>query len=509
MVICGRVMAQYDPGPPPIQDVRPTPFPIATPSSSPTQDIWIAVRTDGLPGSGTQDDPYNGSTPEQFDTILHNYYWTYDLGVHLMGAGPFRTDASHNWHVRPGWVISGDGMNVTTIKLVGNVAGMRDDVDVFKSDPNIATNNATIRDITVDCNWAELAFTADEGSGARSVNDAVIVQNSPLISSSMATFTYMDYAKSLTGAGIPAGTKILSIQDAHHAIMTANATTTGVGRSVTIGGEKNIKVGGIILWGSNNLLHRVRCINSYGSLANYREVFVIEMSGPCSENGSNNIVQYCDVELPQGNHGSAYAMFGCPPSYFINDSRITRSTAVGNYGGLVWSDPSIGFTSGVNFANVRNCQIDSNTFIDCTGAAYTDVGSTDGLSVTNNTVVRGQLGVGICSWGSPLQNIDISWNNLLIQNRRIDGASFGIINGYGPTNNMTIDHNTVSFDMSGGGILSFWGIGISVDDAVISTNVIGPINWLITNGAMGGNLTMFNNTQPDGTPVVGLNQFTH
>ena len=166
-----------------------------------------------------------------------------------MGTGPFRTYANHTWHVRPGWVISGDGMDVTTIQMVGNVAGMRDDVDVFTSDPNVATDNATIKDLTVDCNWAELALTADEGLGSRSVTDAVIIVNSPIISSSTAAFTNEDYAKTLTGTGIPAGTKILSIQDAQHAIMSANATMTRTGVPVTIGGEKNIKTGAIILVG--------------------------------------------------------------------------------------------------------------------------------------------------------------------------------------------------------------------------------------------------------------------
>ncbi len=100
------------------------PLPTATPASPPTQDIWIAVRTDGLPGSGTRADPFDGSTPEKLDTILLGFYWTYNLGVHLMGTGPFRTNANHTWHVRPGWVVSGDGMDVTTIQMVGNVAGM-------------------------------------------------------------------------------------------------------------------------------------------------------------------------------------------------------------------------------------------------------------------------------------------------------------------------------------------------------------------------------------------------
>jgi hypothetical protein len=491
------------------------PLPTATPASSPTQDIWIAVRTDGLPGSGTQADPFDGSTPEKLDTILHNYYWTFNLGVHLMGAGPFRTYANHIWHVRPGWVISGDGMDRTTIQMVGNVAGMRDDVDVFTSDSNVVTDNATIKDITVDCNWAELALTADEGLGARAVTDGVIILNSPVITSSTAVFTNEDYAKTLTGVGIPAGTIILSIQDAQHATMSANATTTGAGVSVLIGGEKNIKTGAIILWGSNNLVDNVRCINSYGSLANNMEVFVIEMAAPRSENGTNNVVQYCRVEHPQGNHGAPFALFGWPdlPTYLITDSRVINCTAIGNAGGLSWSNPSIGFPSGgVNFGNLRNCQIDSNTFIDCSGAAYTDTGSTDGLSVTNNTVIRGQLGVGLVAAGQLKENIEISGNNFSIQNRRIGGASYGIAIGFGPSANVTINSNTITFDISGGGLHDFWGIqGTGFNGATVSNNHIGfvPYGFNLANMATGIDVTLFNNTWPDGSPVAGLDLFNH
>jgi hypothetical protein len=43
---------------------------------------------------------------------------------------------------------------------------------------------------------------------------------------------------------------------------------------------------------------------------------------------------------------------------------------------------------------------------------------------------------------------------------------------------------------------------------VISNNVIGPINYVITNAALGTDITLYNNTQPDGTPVLGLDWFT-
>src|SRR5436309_13493066 len=33
--------------------------------------VWIAVRTDGVAGSGTQNDPYDGSTQAKFDALMN------------------------------------------------------------------------------------------------------------------------------------------------------------------------------------------------------------------------------------------------------------------------------------------------------------------------------------------------------------------------------------------------------------------------------------------------------
>jgi hypothetical protein len=332
-------------------------------------------------------------------------------------------------------MISGDGMASTTVQMVGKVAGMRIDVDVFKSDPNYATDNITIKDLTVDCNWAKLSLTADTGAG----------------------------------------------------------------------GEKNIKTGAIILWGSNNLIDHVRCINSYGSVANGLEQFAIMLGGPRSQDGVNNVIQYCKVELPQGSYGAPFAIFGWP-GHFIVNSRVTGCYAVGNAGGFSWSDPSIGFnTGGVNFADVKDCQIDGNTFIDCAGAAYTDTGATDGLRITNNTVIRGQLGVGLNNWTLPKQNIVISGNSFSVQNRWLVGAGYGIVMFNGPTTNLTITDNVIAFDSSGGGMLSFCGMALSLlDKAIISNNTIGFTNDPLSNAATGTDVTLSNNHDPNGNPVPGL-----
>src|SRR6202043_1556414 len=73
----------------------PAPSPTASPRPTPAQNVWIAIRTDGAHGSGTQADPYNGSTPAKFDALMSNLQWVPSPAIHLVGPGPFRTYTNH------------------------------------------------------------------------------------------------------------------------------------------------------------------------------------------------------------------------------------------------------------------------------------------------------------------------------------------------------------------------------------------------------------------------------
>ena len=262
------------------------------------------------------------------------------------------------------------------------------------------------------------------------------------------------------------------------------------------GGEKNISTGAVFISGSNNLIERVRSINSYGSLANLQEQFAITLTASRNGNGTGNVIQSCRAELPHGNYSSPFALFGWSP-YVIANSKVVSSTAVGVNNGL-----NTGFNSGgVNLAYVKDCQIDGNTFIDCQGAAHNDTGSCDGLRVTNNTVIRGQSGVGLNSPTLPKQDIQISGNNFSIQNRQPGGGSYGITISNGATTNLTIGDNTITFDNTGGGFLQFWGIAASpLTNATISNNIVGPSINMVS----GTDVTLLNNRHPDGTLVPGL-----
>jgi len=92
-------------------------------------EVWIAVRTDGQPGTGTVADPFDGSTQPQFDAVMNGFYKANrkHLTIHL-GVGTFETlgsyvylayDPTPGWVADDGWKIIGAGMGNTIVKLVG------------------------------------------------------------------------------------------------------------------------------------------------------------------------------------------------------------------------------------------------------------------------------------------------------------------------------------------------------------------------------------------------------
>jgi hypothetical protein len=395
-------------------------------------EIWISTRTDNIAGTGTLADPFDGSTAAKFDALLFSYLYTNNLRVHLVGAEPFLTGVNHQWSLRPGWVISGDGMNTTTIKLVGDLGGINYTLNVISSSADISYDNIILRDFTVDCNWPALAASADTGAG----------------------------------------------------------------------GEKNIALNAVAIWGSNNLIQRVRSINSYGSWANLKEHFDISLLGPQTGDGTNCVIQSCRAEQPWGNYGNPFSISGwvnTAPNHLLTNSKVLSCTAVGVNGGVT------GYTSGgVTFGNVKDCYIDSNTFIDCYGAAYTDTGTIDGIQIINNTVIRGWEAVGIRTSVYPKQNILITGNNFSIQNR-VDGTTYGIAIDGATTSNLTIKDNTFTCDTSGDGLLQFSGIVVSsLNNAAITDNIVGVTPSGVSNYATGTGILLCNNRDSAGVLIPEL-----
>jgi len=399
----------------------------------PSQQVWIAIRTDGLPGSGTQADPFDGSTQPKFDAAMAAI--PSNTAIHL-GGGTFRTAAAHSWLVRPGWVVTGAGIDVTTIRLTGSIAGVKG-VSCFYSDSNISTDNITISDLTIDCNWPELSATALIGDS----------------------------------------------------------------------GEKETAVAAAYIFGSNNVIERVRFTNSYGSWYNATESFGIAFAAPVNADATGNVIRFCRADSPHGNYASPFALHG-RATHPITDSMVVSNTAVGINDGL-----SDGFnTGGVNLAFHQNCIVEGNTFTDCFAIAYQDNGTLKNLTVRNNVAVRAWDGVGVTlsNAGWTADGVTITNNNINIQNRCVGAASYGVIFGGSElvVTNVLIDNNTFTSDTTGKGLNDIQVITdylkLNNANARIQNNVTD--NHLSRVGGQG--VCFFNNRTTSGLQSLGLEDNT-
>lgn len=168
------------------------------PSVQAGQEIWIAVRTDGQRGSGTQMDPYDGSRQDKFDSLMWYLQWTPNLTINL-GPGVFRTSVGKYWTIAPGWLLRGAGMYNTTVQLAGSATGVRY-IACLTSDPNVSSDNVTVRDLTCDANWDELFLTADTGAaGEKNMKTVGIViwGNNGLLDQVRSINTYGSWANGL------------------------------------------------------------------------------------------------------------------------------------------------------------------------------------------------------------------------------------------------------------------------------------------------------------------------
>lgn len=140
--------------------------------------IWIALRTDGKRGRGTQKDPYNG-TAQMFDQVMraHTLRGTKNLTVNILpgtyltvGNGdyvPGLTEGTEGWRCHSGWTIKGAGQSATTLKLVkiypspdGKTYGAGGICTASSK-----TANVTVQDLTVDCNHSKIGNNKTSETG--------------------------------------------------------------------------------------------------------------------------------------------------------------------------------------------------------------------------------------------------------------------------------------------------------------------------------------------------------
>lgn len=125
---------------------------VAPAVSLPTDEVWLAPRTDGLSGEGTLTSPFNASG-ENFDARMREWSVSQritNLTIHLL-PGTYDTRGAAVWYPLTAWRIRGAGMDATTLRLV-NATGR--EFAVISSYHLADTHQVEVSDLTVDCNYS-------------------------------------------------------------------------------------------------------------------------------------------------------------------------------------------------------------------------------------------------------------------------------------------------------------------------------------------------------------------
>ena len=123
-----------------------------------TSDVYITKRTDGEAGSGTEIDPFDGSTKAKVDAILANYSSIPGMTIHF-GAGTFDTDGWSAWTINDNWTILGAGVDVTILKqqtLRDNSGSSAGASGIIFGGSGTDFENLRVENITLDANWSAL-----------------------------------------------------------------------------------------------------------------------------------------------------------------------------------------------------------------------------------------------------------------------------------------------------------------------------------------------------------------
>jgi hypothetical protein len=285
--------------------------------------------------------------------------------------------------------------------------------------------------------------------------------------------------------------------------LTVDSNGTFVASSMaTLNSEKNVRVEHIWICGSNNTIERVRGLHQYGSLANGVESFGFIISVPTG-GGKNNHILDCDNVSPVGNYGAPFTMFGFNSSHPISNSSVEDCYAEASDTGAVTPFR----TGGVNLANIKNCKIKNNVFVDCLGVAYCDTGTVDGVKIDGNTAIRCWSGVEFnISSGTP-RRIEVTDNTLFVQNRAPGGGrAYGILFGTVQTSatDIKILANKQYYTNDGSGFDEFSSIRVvNAVNASAVNNITDPTSFGDTS-LTGTGLFVTGNRKHDGSVLPEL-----
>ncbi len=130
---------------------------VVDPTAS-AKEVFFAIRADGQVGSGTESDPFDGSTPARFDAVMAGLSGG---EVVRLGPGIFLTQGEESWFPRSGQRIVGSGVHSTALRLALTDPNSDRQYHVIGQTAG-KISGFELGDLTIDC---DLAGQPDTGSG--------------------------------------------------------------------------------------------------------------------------------------------------------------------------------------------------------------------------------------------------------------------------------------------------------------------------------------------------------
>jgi len=222
-----------------------------------SREIWISKRSDKSNGTGTQNDPLNGTNPDSIAFWFNTFLQNTDAIIHF-GKGTFEVNYLPFWGLKSGgkYVLTGEGFDQTTLKLSNNTCAIGESKQVISLDGSTALESVEICNMTIDCNRQnQPAFTSNDGTVAAinlKAKNAYIHDLRIINSFSSASGSSINLLHDITGGG---GIYKIENVDIFDVIGTPAVDSTAI--SVTnlsasnnvTGFIKNCKITGTNYWG--------------------------------------------------------------------------------------------------------------------------------------------------------------------------------------------------------------------------------------------------------------------
>jgi hypothetical protein len=120
---------------------------VSNTSASAANEFWVAPRTDGLAGTGTITDPYDGSTQTKFDTVMSSLTSNSNIAIHLL---PGSYQSHFTWNLPAGCKFRGSGKSLVTIQNADGYYSGANCIGTPRT--GLLTDNVEVSDLTVDVN---------------------------------------------------------------------------------------------------------------------------------------------------------------------------------------------------------------------------------------------------------------------------------------------------------------------------------------------------------------------